>query len=123
VHRYETPGRPGLWWIADADTAGLRGCDVRGTGLDTAAALVRSASATRVTAELPVEDIAGLQQRVGPEVQVATGAPPTGDGASWAGLRARTRAGWQQEALSRACVSVALERALAYARAVSSAAR
>nr|WP_255374753.1 transposase domain-containing protein [Mycobacterium sp. NAZ190054] len=117
LHRFGSPGMPGLWWIADPDTGGLRGCDAGGTGLDTAVALVRSApGVAHVTVGLPAQESAALQQRLGPDVLVVSGALPAVDEALWSGLRARTRVAWEQEALARACVSVALEKALTLAR-------
>lgn len=119
LHRFEASGGRGLWWIADPDTGALRGCDVRGAGLDHAVALVRSVpaeSVSHVTVRLPAAQRAALQARLGPQVRVEAGASPGVDAALWLGLRARTRAGWEQEALARACVSVALEAALTVTR-------
>jgi hypothetical protein len=116
LHRYDPPGAPGLWWITAPDTGALRGCDVRGGGLDIAVVLLRGASVARVTVDLPVEETAGLQARLGPGVLVVTGPSATAAGTPWDGLRARTGAAWKQDALARACVSVALERASTIAR-------
>ncbi|MGE2729708.1 transposase domain-containing protein [Mycolicibacterium vaccae] len=113
LHRFEKSGAR-LWWIADSDTGALRGCDVRGAGLDGAVELVRAVGATRVTAHVSAEVGAALRERLG--VEVTTVASPAADGALWQGMRARSRTAWEQEALARACVSVAAERALERAR-------
>lgn len=92
----------------------LRGCDVRGDGMDTAVALLRDAQASRAAVDLPTEVGVALQQRIGSGVQIITARASDVDDAPWRDLRARTSAGWQQEALARACVNVALDRASAH---------
>ena len=116
LHRFQAVGTPGLWWIADPDTGALRGCDVCDDGLDTAAALLRSAQVTRAAVDLPAEVGWRLQQRVGSDVRIVTARPTVVDEAPWRNLRARTSATWQQEALALACVGVALDRASTIAR-------
>lgn len=116
LHRFQAAGTPGLWWIAHPDTGALRGCGVRDDGLDTAAALLRSAEVARAAVDLPAEVGSILQQRVGSDVQIVIGRPPVVDEAPWRNLRARTSAAWQQEALALACVGVALDRASTIAR-------
>ncbi|WP_193044065.1 transposase domain-containing protein [Mycolicibacterium baixiangningiae] len=116
LHRFEPPGTPGLWWVSEPGTGALRGCDVRGAGLDIAEALLRSTAVTHVTVDLPEAAVAALQQRMAPDVHVVAGLQSATTETPWLGLRARTRAAWEQDALARACVCVALERALAIAR-------
>ncbi|KUI26618.1 transposase domain-containing protein [Mycobacterium sp. GA-2829] len=119
LHRFDQPGRPGLWWIADPHTGSTRGCDVRASGLDAAVSLVRCAGVSRVAAALPVEARAALQQRVGGSVWVDAAAPKPAEETPWSGLRARSSVAWQQEALARACVDVALEWASSSTRSQS----
>ncbi|MGE2734842.1 transposase domain-containing protein [Mycolicibacterium vaccae] len=109
LYRFESSGAR-LWWIADPDTGALRGCDVRGAELDGAAELVRGVGGARVTAHVSAEEGAALRERLG--IEVTHAASPACDGALWQGMRARSRMSWEQEALARACVSVAAERAL-----------
>lgn len=116
LHRFDSPGKPGLWWVCEPGTGALRGCDVRGPGLDIAEGLLRSTSVRRVAVSLPEPAVGDLRRRMAPEVTVVAGSRPAAADAAWLGLRARTPGAWQQDALARACVRVAVERALATAR-------
>ncbi|WP_460354600.1 transposase domain-containing protein [Mycobacterium sp. ZZG] len=119
LHRFQAVGVPGLWWITCPDTGALRGCDARDDSLDTAVRLLRSAGVSHVTVDLPVGVGASLQQQLGADVRIETGRSTAADGAWWLGLRARTSAGWRQEALARACVIAAWERASRIAQSLS----
>jgi hypothetical protein len=116
LHRFQSPGSPGLWWITAPGTGLLRGCDVRGNDLGGAEAMLRSNLVTHVTANLSTAESAALQQRLGSGVRVVAARRQATAEAPWLGLRSRTRGAWEQDALARACVSAALERAWITAR-------
>lgn len=117
LHRYQVTGMPGLWWITEAGTGGLRACDVRGADLDTAVALLDSVSASQVSVDLPASAAAVLQQRTAAGLRVVAAAQSAEPENPFRGLRARTADAWRQDALARACVTVALEKSLVTARA------
>jgi Insertion element 4 transposase N-terminal len=119
LHKAESGPSAGLWWICDVDTGGLRGCDVRGDEIGAAAELVETAGAHHVAVCPPHGDrsweLLELLERLGRSATVTVVDLPPAFEAPWAGLRARTPAAWQQEALARACVQAALGAALAAA--------
>ncbi|MCV7059534.1 transposase domain-containing protein [Mycolicibacterium vaccae] len=117
LHRYRAAGMPGLWWITDAGTGALRACDARGADLDTAAALLDSVSAAQVTVDLPASAVESLQQRAAAGLRIVAAPQPAEPENPFRGLRARTADAWRQDALARACVTVALEKALVTCRA------
>lgn len=118
LHRFTEGETPPLWWTSDVGTAGLRGCDLRGDDVDAAVDLVRTSAADHVILCAPGTDEFSLRDRLAPEVSVQSGRLPGWVDIPWLGLRARTHLGWQQGALARACISVAVEAALRSSRGV-----
>jgi hypothetical protein len=112
LHRFADGKMPPLWWISDVETAGLRGCDLRGDDVDAAVDLVRSSEADQVILCATGTDGHSLRDRLAGEVAVENGSLPEVVDIPWLGVRARTHRGWQQGALARACISVAVEAAL-----------
>lgn len=112
LQRFQEGGLPSLWWICDAQTGSLRGCDVRGDDVGAAASLLRRSGATRVIACTPAADALLLAGGPAEVVTHDDGVPPTWIEVPWVGLRARTHGAWRQLVLARACVAVAAETAL-----------
>lgn len=112
LHRFVTEGLPSLWWISDAHTGRLRGCDVHGDDIDAAVRLLRRSGATRVVVCAPAASDPALADGLAAVVAVEGGALPAWIDMPWVGLRARTHGAWRQLVLARACVSVAVETAL-----------
>ncbi|GAA1675965.1 hypothetical protein MMUR_58890 [Mycolicibacterium murale] len=110
------PGTP-IWWIGDGGSVGLLGCDVRGGDAGAAVDLVNRVAA-QIVVVCPPHDDTSLQvrERLGAAIAVEVGEPPEGPVSTWAGLRARSSATWAQDALARACVTVAAELALSASR-------
>ncbi|CAN5710583.1 hypothetical protein BH10ACT9_BH10ACT9_56220 [soil metagenome] len=111
----------GLWWICDAGTGALRGCALRADDHAAPLRLVGEAKARAVVVCPPYDHASrALLELLASSVTVSVGEMPVGFVSPWANPRVRSAGAWAQDALARACVSVAQERALTFARDASS---
>jgi Insertion element 4 transposase N-terminal len=111
----------GLWWVCDAGTGALRGCALRTDDHATPLRLVEEAKARAVVVCPPYDDASrALLEHLAASVAVSVGEMPVGFISPWVNPRVRSAGAWAQDALAQACVSVAQERALTFARDASS---